>query len=134
MMDSFTRSYLEAALWSSMDDADDRGGEPLDANYSPSDLAPDTLAKIEADCRAFQRDNATDIGGDFGRAGHDFLLSRNYHGAGYWDGDWPHDAGERLTAASHAFGEFDLYVGDDGLIYGNASRKRHVVQGVRDDA
>jgi hypothetical protein len=118
MMDSFTRSYLEAALWSSMDDADKRGGEPLDANYSPSDIAPDTLARIEADCRAFQRDNAADIGTEFERAAHDFWLTRNRHGAGFWDGDWPTDAGERLTAASHAAGEFELYVGDDGLLHG----------------
>ncbi len=82
-MDTFTLAYIEAALWSSMDDADDRGGEPLDANYSLADIAPDTLAKIEADCRAFQRDNADDIGTDFERAGHDFWLTRNHHGPAF---------------------------------------------------
>jgi len=117
-MDAFTRAYIEAALWSSMDDADDRGGKPLDANYSRSDIAPDTMVKIVADCRAFQRHNADDIGTEFERAGHDFLLTRNHHGAGFWDGDWPHDAGERLTAASHTASEFELYVGDDGLLHG----------------
>lgn len=116
-LDTFTRSYIEAALWSSMDNSDDQGGEPLDANFSLADIAPDTLARIEADCRAFQRDNAADIGHEFERSGHDFWLTRNHHGAGFWDGDWQHDAGKRLTAASHAAGEFGLSVGDNGLLH-----------------
>ena len=117
-MDVFTRQYIITALWTSMDNADDRGGEPLDANYGLDDLAPETLATIREDCEAFQRDNADDISNDRERAGHDFWLTRNRHGAGFWDGDWPHDAGERLTEAAHAYGSVDLYVGDDGLIYG----------------
>lgn len=133
-MDNFTRAYIEAALWSTMDNADNQGDEPLAANYSISAIAPDAMASIVEDCRMFQHGNAADIGSEFERAGHDFWLTRNHHGAGFWDGDWPHDTGDRLTAASHAFGEFDLYVGDDGLIYGNTSRERYVLQGVRDDA
>jgi hypothetical protein len=117
-MDAFTRSYIATALWSSMDNADDQGGEPLDANYGPEDLAPEALASMMEDCRAFQRDHRDDIALDPERAGHDFWLTRNHHGAGFWDGDWPPDVGPRLTAASHVYGCVDLYVGDDGLIYG----------------
>lgn len=86
-MDAFTRSYIAAALWSSTDNADDRGDEPLDANYGPDDIAPDTLARMVEDCETFQRDNGGDIASDFERAGHDFWLTRNGHGAGFWDGD-----------------------------------------------
>lgn len=117
-MDSFTSSYLEAALWSSMDNSDDQGGEPLDANHTVADLDPETLAQVIEDCEAFQRDHADDIADDLDRAGHDFWLTRNHHGAGFWDGDWQKEVGDRLTAASHGFGSVDLYVGDDGLIYG----------------
>jgi hypothetical protein len=117
-MDAFTRCYIATALWSSVDNTDDQGGEPLDANYSPDDLAPETLASMIEDCRAFQRDHNEDIALDLERAGHDFWLTRNHHGAGFWDGDWPHDVGRRLTAASHAYDSVDLYIGDDGLIYG----------------
>ena len=116
-MDAFTRSYIEAALWSSTDEADERGGEPLDANYGPADFAPETLAAIKKDCEAFQRDHAEEIGGDPERAGHDFWLTRCGHGCGFWDGDWREDIGQRLTEASHAYGSVDLYVGDDALIY-----------------
>lgn len=46
-----------------------------------------------------------------------FGVNRNGHGAGFWDrgiGAF----GDRLSEASKAWGSFDLYVGDDGMIYG----------------
>jgi hypothetical protein len=54
---------------------------------------------------------------EMGRAGHDFWLTRCGHGAGFWDGDWPEPYATMLTDAAKAFGEVDLYVGDDGMIY-----------------
>lgn len=113
-IDDFTRSYLETALWSSNDESD----EPMDANYGIEDLAPAALAAAVHDCQEFQEAHAEDIAGRESRAGHDFWLTRNGHGAGFWDGDWPEDVGERLTAASKVYGAVDLVVGDDGLIYG----------------
>ena len=123
--DSFTRAYIEAALWSSTDD----DGEPLDVNYSISDIAPATLAQMVADCEKFQTEcdaeliashmtrqysqlySAQDIGG------HDFWLTRNGHGAGFWDGDWIEPHATKLTAVARRFGNVDLYIGDDGMVY-----------------
>ena len=116
-MDKFTRAYIEAMLWSSTDNSNEQGGDPLDQNYSSDDIAPETLDTIQADCATFQEAHAEDINSQYEVAGHDFWLTRNRHGAGFWDGDWPKEAGERLTAAAHAFGELDPYVGDDGKIY-----------------
>lgn len=126
-MDSFLRAYITTALWSSNDD----NGDPLDDNYDESDLAQQTLERMAADCRKFETENAETIsaavetghvkcGPDFDeheRAAHDFWLTRNRHGAGFWDGDWPEPYATQLTDAAHAFGEADLYVGDDGQIY-----------------
>lgn len=112
-LDTFTRQYLETALWSTTDDDD----EPLDGLYGIDDFDDETLADAIADCAAFQADNAADINGRDSRAGHDFWLTRNHHGAGFWDGDWPNDAGHRMTLASHAYGSVDLYV-CDGKVYG----------------
>ena len=117
-LDEFTQGYLECALWSSTDQTRDDGGDPLDDNYSPEDIAPASLARMVADCAQFQAENETDLSaGDDGRAGHDFWLTRNGHGAGFWDGDWPEEIGERLTRACKAYGSCDLIVGDDGLIH-----------------
>jgi hypothetical protein len=138
-LDEFLDAYIEAALWSSTDDADDGGGEPLDKNYNVDDIAPETLARMRADCIEFLNHR---LGGrliaiaerleEAGRwslpsgadcsiveyAGHDFWLTRNGHGCGFWDGDWQKGVGEGLEKLAHNFGAFDLYVCDDGLIYG----------------
>ena len=57
------------------------------------------------------------------RQGHDFWLNRNGHGTGFWDeyfDDSPeNEACDRLAKACHAWDSFDLYVGDDGRIYGS---------------
>ena len=116
-LDDFTRAYIECALWSTDDESTEQGGEPLDENYTVEDIARETLARMAADCQAFQEKHGELIGGETERAGHEFWLTRNGHGAGFWDGDWEEPAAKTLTDAAHAFGEFDLYVGDDGKIY-----------------
>jgi len=113
---AFLDQYIETALWSSNDESDDQGGEPLDRNYTRDDLAPETLDAMKADCLAFVdlADELLDL--EYSQAGHDFWLTRNGHGAGFWDGDWP-EHGDKLTEISKGFGEANLYIGDDGLIY-----------------
>jgi len=138
--DTFTQSYIETALWSSSDNKDDSGGDPLDQNYSASDITVDTLNAMIADCMKFQADNAPMLrrayeeGRGRGRAhydaasaGHDFWLTRNGHGAGFWDGDLPKDVGEALTKASKKFGEFDLdvYRGKISSPYAPATKRGH---------
>ena len=115
-MTKFLAAYIVAALWSSTDESEPGGGDFLDENYRTQDLAPMTLERMKADCERFQAENAQDIGSDLEQAGHDFWLTRNHHGCGFWDGDWPR-AGDRLTQACERYPEVTLYVGDDGLIY-----------------
>lgn len=112
-LDTFTRAYIEAALWSSYDHYD----EPLEASYDRDDIAAKTLATMVWDCAKFQKDNAKWIGSRSTRAGHDFWLTRNGLGVGFWDGHWTEPSASRLTDASERFGSFDLYVGDDGKIH-----------------
>ena len=112
-LDEFTAQYIETALWSSVDM--DGESEFLDANYGPDDLAPETLESIIDDCRRFQEQTESMISIDLSQAGHDFWLTRNGHGAGFWDGDWP-EHGDELTKACEAFREVHLYA-QDGKIY-----------------
>ncbi len=110
----FLTHYTIAALWSTCDEA----GEPMDKNFNVLDIAPETLAKMAADCEKFQTENSEDLSCREVKFGaHDFWLTRCGHGAGFWDGDWPEATGERLTKAAKAFGNVDLYVGDDKRIY-----------------
>ena len=110
----FTNAYIEAALWTYNDFPEDR-------------LDKDTLKKMKEDCAKFVKENEDTIdngwdgctsslhnnnpGYSFPGAvisGHDFWLTRNGHGAGFWDGDWPEPEAAMLTKASEAFGEFDI--------------------------
>ena len=127
-LDEFARAYVACALWSTNDEATPSGGEPLDGNYGIEDIDPGTLAAMIDDCRRFQEENAADLAlydhpqwtaAELG--GHDFWLTRNGHGAGFWDRTdcLPKDARDRLTAAAKRYGEVYLYLGDDGVIYGS---------------
>ena len=113
-MDKFIAQYIETMLWSTCD----HRGMPLDRKHGPKHIAPETLSKIEQDCNKFQADNIADLEGlDPETVAHNFWLTRNGHGAGFWDGDFEKGLGERLTVASHIFGESYPYIGDDGMIY-----------------
>jgi len=112
-LDQFTIAYIECALWSSTDDDDNA----LDDNYSIEDIDKDCLSDMIEDCRIFQERHKADIQYNLTRAGHDFWLTRNGHGAGFWDGDWPEDIGNRLTKhCKEDWGEATLYVDDNGKI------------------
>jgi hypothetical protein len=116
-MDTFTQAYFEAALWSSNDNSDEQGGEPLDKNYGIEDIDPATRDKMIDDCTDFQqryRGSLDESGVDSAQAGHWFWLSRNGHSAGFFD-----DGHDALQEAAKSYGEFDLYVGDDGRIHGS---------------
>lgn len=123
-LDAFTQAYLECALWSSTDNADDSGGKPLDENYEVDDIAVETLMEAKRECEDFQEANEELLsqayehpGYDEESAGHDFWLTRCGHGAGFWDRGLG-EIGDKLTKACKPYGNVDLYVGDDGKIHG----------------
>jgi hypothetical protein len=130
-LDEFTRDYVASALWSSSDsDPDDPDGEPipLDRDHGLEDVAPETMELMREDCADFVKrfghlvedDDPklpSDGGSRWGLAGYDFWLTREGHGAGFWDGDWPKH-GDELTEAAKSYGRFELYVGDDGQVWG----------------
>ena len=113
-LSTMVQQYAETALWSSHDD-----DEPLDANYDVWNIDRKTMREFEQDCAAFLDSNTTDLAEmDPGQAGHDFWLTRNGHGAGFWDRGLG-ERGDRLTKAAHVYGGVDLYVGDDGKVHGS---------------
>lgn len=112
------RQYLETALWSSTDEE----GTPLDDDYGITDFDPDSkerlIAELEAFFGTYEKTIETymeETGQDEEQVAHDFWLTRNRHGAGFWEQRGA--AAEKLTKASHAYGSVDLIVGDDGQIY-----------------
>lgn len=134
-LDEFTAAYIEAMFWTDnapgvttdewqATDDHDEGSIPGDVDAR--DLAPDALARIVADCAAFQTQAAGLLilaevcGYGLDRAGHDFWLTRNRHGAGFWDRDELRAQGdeyERLTAVM-------VKAGDDREAWSVALAKR----------
>jgi hypothetical protein len=120
--------YVVCALWSTTDESTESGGYPLDENYEPSDIAHEAMRSMRADCADFLESNQEDLGLyvssldrcgmaiAYQQAGHDFWLTRNGHGAGFWDRGLG-ALGERLSSAARVYGAVDIYVGDDGKLY-----------------
>ena len=75
--------------------------------------------QIWIDCVYFYGNYAHFWGDSHEQAGHDFWLTRNGHGAGFWDrGETYKDAGQYLTMVSEAIGVQNLSVDDESnLIY-----------------
>jgi len=112
----FESSYIETALWSSMDDA----GTPLDSGtYTDVEFSDDAIKAIKDDCARFIEIAADVLDPDSTEypIAHDFWLARNRHVAGFCDGDYPKEIGKRLTDIAHSFGECYIYLGDDGKFY-----------------
>ena len=113
---AFVRGYIDCALWASVDEA----GEPLNDICDVSDIAPDCYRAMNADCYDFIRSNFSDLCAyaerlTTKRAGHDFWLTRNGHGAGFWDRDLG-ELGDRLSRAAHTYGSVDLFIDDEGRV------------------
>lgn len=79
----------------------------------------EALAAAHVECESFAT-KVLKVFGDFefsSKIGHDFWLTRNGHGSGFFDGDYDDDIGEALTDIAQSFGEAYLYLGDDDKLY-----------------
>lgn len=132
-LDPFTRAYLQCAAWSSTiaetcdecrskgpaRDCGCRDDAPLDdfLNDGSAEWAPETIEAARAECRDFQLANWSHMRGlDVEQCGHDFWLTRNGHGAGFWDRGYG-ARGDLLSARCKPYGSAYLYLGEDGRIY-----------------
>ncbi len=112
--DVFMVAYIDAALWSSMDEE----GVSLDDSYSADDIEVATGRELERESREFIHQNWDLIKDDLRRAGYDFWMTRNDHGIGFWAGGWPEEAGKVLTKNAKAYGHYTLLVGADEELHG----------------
>ena len=115
--DDFTAGYLRAAIFTgshypdpeNMDDS-----RPMESFYSVDDIPREIRRELESDCRDFLNSCAFMVAGNPERAGVDFHLTRNGHGAGFWDGEW-REFGDELTARSKNFGTAEIYSDPAGI-------------------
>jgi len=134
----FLSGYREAMLWANTLEYGADGAEPdelgpsLDAPEYAGDIDPETWATAESDCRDFLTaiiDDELLPTGDDGSiiwpydrldwsgaelAGHDFALTRNGHGAGFWDRGLG-EVGDKLSKLAGSYGECDWLL-QDGVV------------------
>lgn len=118
----FFESYIETLFFTSRVDGDGEDpGMDFDGMSWGDMIAPALLESLN-DCKGFL-DMAWEVleracmetGNDLAMAGHDFALTRNGHGAGFWDGDWS-EWGDELTNIAKSFGSADIYL-HHGKVY-----------------
>lgn len=113
----FEKSYIETILWASIDEETQK---PMDSIFSVNDFSDEAMLRIKKDCAEFQvGEEYSDITNDYNdvQLAHDFWITRNHHGAGFWDGDYPKEIGDFLTNRAGKFPELRVYVGDDKKLY-----------------
>lgn len=123
-LDVFTEAYIECMLFTDDTSLRSDGSDWRDYPLTVRDINQESLSKIREACRDFVTANehlllgaiALRTGYAWPQAGHDFWLTRNRHGAGYWDRGLG-EVGAKLTDAAHACGEMYVYRGGDGKIY-----------------
>lgn len=127
-IDSFTEEALEALFWSESQE----DGSNYD-EYSFTDLDIDSLKVFKERCEKFQEENKEALSVFPERNGHNFILSCNGHGAGFFDEHLSYsylfkegrkqeyfnmeETGRLLQEICRKEKEFNLYLGDDGKLY-----------------
>lgn len=104
-LDEMVASYIETSLWAGHAEyPQDINPELLNEFFSADDVSAADREAITEDCRGFIEQCADDLAElEAGQVGHDFYLTRNRHGAGFWDRGLG-ALGDRLTKAAHSWG------------------------------
>lgn len=130
------RGFLSAAAWVAQRCDDEFAGLPFAQGPGPVDDAVaaavdaglftlDQVVTAAGECRDFvefvsegpvpARDVLLDM--DASQAGHDFYLTRNGHGTGFWDRGLPGITGRELSDAASTFGDTDMLITYEGEEY-----------------
>ena len=134
-VNTITEHYLLALLWTMPGDEEcENPGDGIEL----WDLPLETIEQAKQDvtdfvnacgalfdqameCYADGYGQHQDAGSAEAAFGHDFALTRNHHGVGFWDRDsegLSKFLGDALTrVCQKKFHECDLYIGDDGKAY-----------------
>ena len=106
--EQFIEAYIEAMIFTETPD-DSR----LERVWQRADFADEAKRQIVKDCLTFIEDVPefdTAYGYEIESMGHDFWLTRNGHGSGFWDGDWPEKEGVYYTKLSEKAGISAVYL------------------------
>lgn len=106
--DQMLSAYIECALWT---DEEECRGE--------SEVSKPSHDQASKDCARFLFRFPQAVNYEASQLGHDLWLTRNHHGAGFWDRPEIYGKGNArlFTEYAHNLGERYCYLGDDGLVW-----------------
>ena len=129
-IDLIVTSQLESLLWSAGEEYDETGeftGNMWDELYSADDATLELRAQLTEELSYLASGEITleqwealktyrDKFGESwpGQFGHDLALTRNHHGAGFWDRGLG-DAGYVLTDWAESLGTLNVFHGHDSI-------------------
>lgn len=113
ILEAVTAAYIEAVYFTDTGDS-----EQPDSSIEPSN---EFYLRANSDCCAFlqlciERGLISEYQGTWESFGHNFWITRNGHGTGFWDRGMG-EIGDKLTKSANTMGEAWTYEGDDGLLY-----------------
>lgn len=117
----FRSAYVAALLWSSIDEDSDNHRYFDETATGFEDFNAASQEQIEKDCKSFlELSKGLFKNKDCEQAGHDFALTRNGHGAGFWDRPeiYGRANADRLTEISKGFGDVYLFWNDESQTVG----------------
>ena len=133
-IETFTTAYFEALLWAEHD-IDDKDNDLLDDRYGIEDIDQQSRDEARAECDLFlaisgEYIEAATLHGEYADrsgqglhmreaieiAGHDFLLTRNGHGVGFWDRGLG-AIGDNLSAIAESFGSVYIFSNGTNTFY-----------------
>ena len=130
-IDSIVEGYLTCQLWAGLD-YDREDNPPLDQNYGREDISPEYAEKVRDELLTVVTEHPLAVRmylntlGRYESArsqydrnelfGHDFYLTREGHGAGFWDRGIG-EIGEYLTKIAKAYGSAEeLFDNGEGIL------------------
>ena len=101
---------LETIIWSTPSLRFEEDQDMMDDHVSVHDFDGAAIESLESELEGFCDMVAADIQDmEPCQLGHDFALTRDGHGAGFWDRGYG-ERGERLTDAAKSFGSVEAYI------------------------
>lgn len=115
-VEAIVRAYAESLLRQAVDVDADGNEILLDEMFTIFDLPPETWDRIRREVREFVQDAADDLQGmSEVEIGHNLVLTRNRHGAGFWDLGLG-ERGDRLTEKARLLGTHEIYMVNGELV------------------
>ncbi len=126
-IETIVRSQLTSLLWSEGEEYIEAGeftGNFWDELYSEDDATPELVARLTEELAHWEPTSLEQLALDTyaehfgdswaGQFGHDLALTRNHHGAGFWDRGLG-DAGDVLTAWAESLGTLHVFHGHESI-------------------